>query len=162
MLPVVLVRAFSTPSSCTVALRSEPPFATGSSPARALAPSGAGATGVAADLGSPNSLPRSGENHTREQEVQNMQCILTIRLGLAASLRSDHRRVSHPPLDMQSPPAVARTSARVHWLPSRHAPSSPGWRGRDKTFALPHSVPIAALHNLPFPYPQTAICWKPG
>src|SRR6516164_3970276 len=60
---VVLVRALSTASSCTVALPSERPLATGSSLACALAPSGAGATGVAADPGSPNSLPRSVENH---------------------------------------------------------------------------------------------------
>src|SRR5215469_5917123 len=63
MLPVVLVRAFSTASSCTVDLRSELPLATGSSRACALAPSGAGATVVAADPGSPNSVPRSAENH---------------------------------------------------------------------------------------------------
>src|SRR5215471_4871022 len=55
MLPVVLVRGFSTAFSCTVALRSELPLAAGSSPACALAPSGADATVVAAHHGSPNS-----------------------------------------------------------------------------------------------------------
>src|SRR5215467_7074204 len=63
MLPVVLVRAPSTASSCIVVLRSELPLATGSSLACALAPSGAGATAVAANPDSPNSLPRSLENH---------------------------------------------------------------------------------------------------
>src|SRR6516164_2564708 len=63
MLPVVFVRALSTASSCTVALRSERPLAIGSSLACALAPFGAGATGVAAHPGSPNWLPRSVENH---------------------------------------------------------------------------------------------------
>jgi hypothetical protein len=38
---------------------------------------------------------------TREQQVQNMQGILPIRLRLAASLGSDHRRISHPQLDIQ-------------------------------------------------------------
>ena len=32
-----------------------------------------------------------------------MECILTIRLRLAASLGSDHRRISLPQLDIQSP-----------------------------------------------------------
>src|SRR5215831_2796813 len=61
--PVVLVRAPSTASFCTVVLRSELPLAICSSLACALAPSGAGATAVAADPDSPNSLPRSWENH---------------------------------------------------------------------------------------------------
>src|SRR5215469_981554 len=61
--PVARVRAPSTASSCTVVLRSELPLATGSSLACALAPSGAGATAVAVDPDSPNSLPRSLENH---------------------------------------------------------------------------------------------------
>src|SRR5215813_3967683 len=52
-LPVVLVRALATVSSCTVALRSELP----------LAPSGAGAIATAADPDSPNLVPRSWENH---------------------------------------------------------------------------------------------------
>ena len=59
--PVALVRAPSTTSFCSAAPRSEPPLATGSSSGCAPAPSGAGATAVAADPGSPNSVPRSAE-----------------------------------------------------------------------------------------------------
>src|SRR5215471_19159756 len=54
---------------------------------------------------------------TREQEVQNMQRILTIRLRLAASLSSDHRCISHPQLDFQFPQQSlepARVSTGFH------------------------------------------------
>src|SRR5215469_6288951 len=61
--PVAPARAPSTASSCTGVLRSELPLATGSSLACALAPFDAGATAVAVDPDSPNSLPRSSENH---------------------------------------------------------------------------------------------------
>jgi hypothetical protein len=64
----------------------------------------------------PTGYPDLGKI-TREQEVQNMQCILTIRLGLAASLGSDHPRISHPQLDMQSPQQLlepARVSTGFH------------------------------------------------
>src|SRR5450759_3450114 len=63
--PVASVRLPATTPSCAGALRSAPPLATGSSDACAPAPSGAGATTVAADPDSPSSVPRSAESDLR-------------------------------------------------------------------------------------------------
>src|SRR6266849_6517459 len=61
--PVVPVPLPATTSSSSAALRSEPPLAVGSSSRYAPAPSGVGATAVAADPDSPSSAPRSAESH---------------------------------------------------------------------------------------------------
>src|SRR5215469_9827289 len=54
-----------------------------------------------------------------EQQVQNVQCILPIRLGFPSSLRSDHSRIPHLQLDIKFlqeslEPARMRTGFHAH------------------------------------------------
>jgi len=66
-----------------------------------------------------------------------MQCILTIRFRLAASLGSDHRRISHPPLDIQSPQQLLEP-----------APVSTGFHPDTHLLPLGGEVAIKLLRSL--------------
>src|SRR5229473_2898613 len=159
--PVVPVRAPAITSSCNAALRSELPLATGSSTGCAPAPSGAGPTAVAADRDSPSSLPRSAESDLPAASAAAAGHPLDPSSACApVSCESPPRRQSIT--RCSAPPAVARTSVHAHWLPSPRAPSFPGLRDRGRTSPLPRGVAIAALHNLPFPYPQKQFVGSPG
>ena len=59
-----------------------------------------------------------------------MQCILTIRFRLAPSLSSDHRRISPPQLDMQSPSSCSNQRAcPLASIPTR---TSFSWAARSR------------------------------
>jgi len=60
------------------------------------------------------------------------------------------------------PPAVARTSAHAHWLPSPRALSFLVLRGRGRTVLHPRGAAVAALVVLPCRYPQTQFVGSPG
>ena len=52
------------------------------------------------------------------------------------------------------PPAVARTSARAQWLPSRRAPSFPRPQDRNKTLWVARDVPVVVLAIPSFTTPK--------
>src|SRR6266446_2183381 len=161
MPPTVFVPLPATASSYSGDLRSGPPLATGSSSACAPAPCGAGATTVAANRDSPNSVPRSVESHPSAASAEYV-----VRPGdrssacVRASCGSRRRRQST--IQSSVPPAVARTSAHVHWLPSPRAPSFPGPRAHGRTSPLPRDGPVAALAVPQFPYLHKQFVQRPG
>src|SRR5882724_613249 len=148
-------------SSCNAALRSELLLATGSSTGCAPAPSGVGATAVAADRDSPSSAPRSAESDLPPSIAESAghpgdrssACVL-------AWYQSQRRPRSTT--RSSAPPASVQTSAHAHWLPSPHAPSLPGPRDRGSTSPPPRGVAAAALAVLPYRYPQTQFVGNPG
>src|SRR5215472_1349573 len=87
---------------------------------------------------------------TREQEVQNMQCIFTIRLRLAPSLGSDHLCIPHPQLNFrffQQSLEPARVPTGLH--PHTHSLT----RTRQSTVELLRSLAVREPLLL-FPYQQ--------
>jgi hypothetical protein len=124
MPPTVFVPLPATASSCSGDLRSGPPLATGSSSACAPAPSGAGATTVAANRDSPNSALRFVESHP---SAASTECVVRPGDRSSACVRAScgSRRRRQSTIQSSVPSAVARTSAQAHWLPSPRAPSFP-------------------------------------
>src|SRR5215471_1576420 len=107
-----------------VALDSAPPPAVDSSLASAPAPCGADATAVAADRGSPSSLPRSVENppsagasgYAEHPRDPSSACVLV-------SPGSLWHLLSTAPIAIL--PAAAQTTGPGRWLPCPHAPPDP-------------------------------------
>src|SRR6476661_7626196 len=144
MHPTVFVPLPATAFSCSGDLRSGPPLATGSSSACAPAPGGADATTVAANRDSPNSVHRSVESHP---SVAGAQCVVRPGDRSSACVPAFCGSQRRPQSTIQSsvPPAVPRTSAHAHWLPSPRAPSFPGPRAHGRTSPLSQHVPVGAL-----------------
>src|SRR6266851_8650211 len=161
MLPVASGRLPATISSYSVGLHSEPPPAAGSSVACAPAPCGAGATAVAADRDSPHSVPRSVESHP---SAASAECVGHPGDPSSACVLASWRSRWRPRSTTQSsvPPAIARTSAHVHWLPSPRALSFPGPPGHGRTSPLPRDAPVGALAVPRFRYPQKQFVERPG
>src|SRR5205814_630298 len=126
-----------------------------------LAPCDAGATTVVADRDSPSSAPRSEESDLPAASAKyaahpgdpSSACV-------PAWLGSRPRRQSTARSSV--PPAVARTSAHIHWLRSPHAPSFPVPRDRGRTSPLPRGAQAVALVAPQCPYPQMQFAESPG
>src|SRR2546426_2880221 len=93
------------------------------------------------------------------QQLENMLSSLAVLLMLAHSLGSDLGRI--PTARCSVLPAVARTSVRVHWLPSPDEWFLPGWQARGRTSPPARDAPAAALSLLPFLYRHTQFVGSP-
>src|SRR5450759_5223445 len=157
--PVASVRLPATTPSCAGALRSAPPLATGSSDACAPAPSGAGATTVAADPDSPSSVPRSAESDLRATISESAAhpgdpSSACVPASCGFQLR--------PRSTAQTRRATAQTSTHARSPPSPRAPSFPVPRDHGRTSPLPHGAAVAALAVPQFRYPQKQFVGSPG
>src|SRR4029077_5134984 len=127
----------------------------------APAPSGGGATAVAANRDFPSSVPRSAENHLSALISESVAhpgdpssvCVLAC-YGSRPRPRSTTQS--------SAPPAAVQTSAPVHWLPSPPAPLFPRPRDHGRTSPLPRGAAVAALAVLHCRYPLTQFVGRPG
>src|SRR5450759_5096915 len=159
--PVASVRLPATTPSCAGALRSAPPLATGSSDACAPAPSGAGATTVAADPDSPSSVPRSAESDLRAT-ISESAAHPGDPSSACVPASCGSRRRPRSTAQTATRRAVVQTSERAHSLPSPRVPSFPAPPDHGRTSPLPHGAGVAVPVTPQCPYPQTQFAETPG